>query len=139
MACHLERLCTDLNSEVKKQTEETRVLNDMLMYQQHELKKALDKLHEESAYKSEFFAIVSHELRTPLTSILAFARLLLENPNLDVKTHEPLPISSKWNALLNLVNNILTISKAEANRNELLVEPVDFVTCLDSLKRRSTQ
>ena len=34
MARHLERLCTDLNSEVKKQTEETRVLNYMLMYQQ---------------------------------------------------------------------------------------------------------
>lgn len=49
MARHLERLCTDLNSEVKKQTEETRVLNDMLMYQQRELKKAVDELHKESA------------------------------------------------------------------------------------------
>lgn len=99
MARHLERLCTDLNSEVKKQTEETRVLNDMLMYQQHELKKALDKLHEESAYKSEFFAIVSHELRTPLTSILAFARLLLENPNLDEKNARiHCRYRGKWNA-----------------------------------------
>lgn len=136
MACHLERLCTDLNSEVKKQTEETRVLNDMLMYQQHELKKALDKLHEESAYKSEFFAIVSHELRTPLTSILAFARLLLENPNLDEKTHESIAdIEANGTLLLNLVNNILTISKAEANRNELLVEPVDFVDLLGFIKK----
>ena len=136
MARHLERLCTDLNSEVKKQTEETRVLNDMLMYQQHELKKALDKLHEESAYKSEFFAIVSHELRTPLTSILAFARLLLENPNLDEKTHESIAdIEANGTLLLNLVNNILTISKAEANRNELLVEPVDFVDLLGFIKK----
>ena len=136
MARHLERLCTDLNSEVKKQTEETRVLNDMLMYQQRELKKAVDKLHEESAYKSEFFAIVSHELRTPLTSILAFARLLLENPNLDEKTHESIAdIEANGTLLLNLVNNILTISKAEANRNELLVEPVDFVDLLGFIKK----
>ena len=136
MARHLERLCTDLNSEVKKQTEETRVLNDMLMYQQRELKKAVDKLHEESAYKSEFFAIVSHELRTPLTSILAFARLLLENPNLDEKTHESIAdIEANGTLLLNLVNNILTISKAEANRNELLIEPVDFVDLLGFIKK----
>ena len=136
MARHLERLCTDLNSEVKKQTEETRVLNDMLMYQQRELKKAVDKLHEESAYKSEFFAIVSHELRTPLTSILAFARLLLENPNLDAKTHESIAdIEANGTLLLNLVNNILTISKAEANRNELLVEPVDFVDLLGFIRK----
>ena len=136
MARHLERLCTDLNSEVKKQTEETRVLNDMLMYQQRELKKAVDKLHEESAYKSEFFAIVSHELRTPLTSILAFARLLLENPSLDEKTHESIAdIEANGTLLLNLVNNILTISKAEANRNELLVEPVDFVDLLGFIKK----
>ena len=136
MARHLERLCTDLNSEVKKQTEETRVLNDMLMYQQRELKKAVDKLHEESAYKSEFFAIVSHELRTPLTSILACARLLLESPNLDEKTHESIAdIEANGTLLLNLVNNILTISKAEANRNELLVEPVDFVDLLGFIRK----
>lgn len=136
MARHLERLCTNLNSEVEKQTEEARVLNDMLMYQQRELKTAIDKLHEESAYKSEFFAIVSHELRTPLTSILAFARLLLENPNLDEKAHEAVAdIEANGTLLLNLVNNILTISKAEANRNELLCEPVDFVDLLGFIKK----
>ena len=128
MAHHLESLCTDLNAEVEKQTSEARVLNEMLMYQQRELKNAVDKLHEESAYKSEFFAIVSHELRTPLTSILAFARLLLENEDLDAKTRDSVAdIEANGTLLLNLVNNILTISKAEANRNELLVEPVDFV------------
>ena len=136
MARHLERLCTDLNSEVEKQTEETRILNEMLIYQQRELKAAIDKLHEESAYKSEFFAIVSHELRTPLTSILAFARLLLENPNLDEKTHDAISdIEANGTLLLNLVNNILTISKAEANRNELLVEPVDFVDLVGFIKK----
>ncbi len=136
MARHLERLCTDLNSEVEKQTEETRILNDMLMYQQHELKNAIDKLHEESAYKSEFFAIVSHELRTPLTSILAFARLLLDNASLDEKTREAVAdIESNGTLLLNLVNNILTISKAEAHRNELLPEPVDFVDLVGFIKK----
>ena len=47
------------------------------------------------------------------------------------KRMNPLPIT----LLLNLVNNILTISKAEANRNELLVEPVDFVDLLGFIKK----
>ncbi len=54
MARHLERLCTDLNSEVKKQTEETRVLNDMLMYQQHELKKHLINCMRNRPIKANF-------------------------------------------------------------------------------------
>ena len=62
--------------------------------------------------------------------------MLLENPNLDEKTHESIAdIEANGTLLLNLVNNILTISKAEANRNELLVEPVDFVDLLGFIKK----
>ena len=52
------------------------------------------------------------------------------------KTHESIAdIEANGTLLLNLVNNILTISKAEANRNELLVEPVDFVDLLGFIKK----
>lgn len=128
MACQLERLYTNLESEVAKQTDEMKILNDLLIQQKQELKQALDKLSEESAYKNEFFAIVSHELRTPLTSILAFARILQQNGKLDESTRASVvEIEANATLLLNLVNNILTISKAEAHKNELLAEPVDFV------------
>lgn len=128
MARRLERLCTDLESEVQSQTDKLSALNDLLIYQKSELKKTLDRLSEETAYKNEFFAIMSHELRTPLTSILAFARILQANDALDAKTRDAVEeIETNATLLLNMVNNILTISKAEAHRNDLVREPVDFV------------
>lgn len=136
MAHQLESLYTNLEGEVKSRTDELKVLNDLLLYQKKELKEALDKLSEESAYKNEFFAIVSHELRTPLTSILAFARILQESKELDEKARSSIiEIESNATLLLNLVNNILTISKAEAHKNELLAEPVDFVDLIGFIRK----
>lgn len=136
MACQLEKLYINLDTEVKEQTKKMKSLNDLLIYQKTELKKTLDRLSEESAYKNEFFAIVSHELRTPLTSILAYARLFQEDNSFDAKTKESIEeIESNGTLLLNLVNNILTISKAEAHKNELLAEPVDFVDLMGFVQK----
>ena len=136
MARQLERLYTDLESEVRSQTDKLSALNDLLLYQKVELKKALDRLSEETAYKNEFFAIMSHELRTPLTSILAFARILRGVDSLDAKTRSAVEeIEANATLLLNMVNNILTISKAEAHKNELVVEPVDFVDLLGFIRK----
>lgn len=135
MARRLERLCTDLESEVQSQTDKLSALNDLLLYQKAELKNALDRLSEETAYKNDFFAIMSHELRTPLTSILAFARILRAGSTLDAKTQDAVDeIEANATLLLNMVNNILTISKAEAHRNELVCEPVDFVDLVGFVK-----
>lgn len=135
MARQLERLYTNLESEVQAQTDKLSALNDLLLYQKTELKRALDRLSEETAYKNEFFAIMSHELRTPLTSILAFARILREDAALDDKTRNAVEeIEANATILLNMVNNILTISKAEAHKNELVCEPVDFVDLLGFIK-----
>ena len=135
MARRLERLYTSMETEVKNQTDELSALNDLLIYQKAELKKTLDKLSEETAYKNEFFAIMSHELRTPLTSILAFARILNGVDSLDEKTRNAVEeIEANATLLLNMVNNILTISKAEAHKNELITEPVDFVDLIGFIK-----
>ncbi|WP_139652349.1 ATP-binding protein [Raoultibacter phocaeensis] len=135
MARRLERLYTNMESEVQKQTDELSALNDLLIYQKAELKKTLDRLSEETAYKNEFFAIMSHELRTPLTSILAFARILRGVDSLDDKTRNAVEeIEANATLLLNMVNNILTISKAEARKNELVIEPVDFVDLIGFIR-----
>ena len=135
MARRLERLYTDMESEVQSQTDKLSALNDLLIFQKAELKKTLDRLSEETAYKNEFFAIMSHELRTPLTSILAFARILRSIDSLDDKTRNAVEeIEANATLLLNMVNNILTISKAEAHKNELVVEPVDFVDLIGFIK-----
>lgn len=128
MARDLEALYADLEGQVRSKTDDLMVLNDMLNYQKRELKVALDRLGDEVAYKNEFFAIVSHELRTPLTSILAYARILNADDSLAPKTREAVDeIESNATLLLNMVNNILVISKHAAKKDELLPEPVDFV------------
>ena len=128
MARDLEALYADLEGQVRSKTDDLMVLNDMLNYQKRELKVALDRLGDEVAYKNEFFAIVSHELRTPLTSILAYARILNADNSLAPKTREAVgEIESNATLLLNMVNNILVISKHAAKKDELLPEPVDFV------------
>lgn len=128
MARDLEALYADLEGQVRSKTDDLMVLNDMLNYQKRELKVALDRLGDEVAYKNEFFAIVSHELRTPLTSILAYARILNADDSLTPKTREAVgEIESNATLLLNMVNNILVISKHAAKKDELLPEPVDFV------------
>lgn len=128
MARDLEALYADLEGQVRSKTDDLMVLNDMLNYQKRELKVALDRLGDEVAYKNEFFAIVSHELRTPLTSILAYARILNADDSLAPKTREAVSeIESNATLLLNMVNNILVISKHAAKKDELLPEPVDFV------------
>lgn len=136
MARDLQALYEDLEGQVRSKTNDLMVLNDLLNYQKKELKIALDRLGEEVAYKNEFFAIVSHELRTPLTSILAYARILNDNHQLNGKTRDAVAeIETNATILLNMVNNILAISKHAAHKDELLSEPVDFVDLAGFIKK----
>jgi signal transduction histidine kinase/CheY-like chemotaxis protein/CHASE3 domain sensor protein len=90
-----------------------------------QLEDRAQELQRSSTYKSEFLANMSHELRTPLNSTLILARLLAENPQENLSAEQVKfaeSIYSAGNDLLNLINDILDISKVEAGKLEIRPE-----------------
>ena len=87
------------------------------------------ELEQASQYKSDFLANMSHELRTPLNSSLILAKLLADNPDDNLSDEQvkfAKTIQSSGNDLLNLINDILDLSKIEAGHVEMRPETVSL-------------
>ena len=131
------------NQQLEAQTEELQEQSEELQSQTEELQSAASELkiknieleaqkdHVESAnkLKSEFLSNMSHELRTPLNSIITLSKILLEqvSAKIDKDEYNYLEIVERNGVrLLNLINDILDLSKLEAGKMDVFPEKISI-------------
>jgi signal transduction histidine kinase/DNA-binding response OmpR family regulator/CHASE3 domain sensor protein len=126
------------NSQLEEQTLQLEIQRDDLERANTAVHLKAREVEQASQYKSDFLANISHELRTPLNSSLILAKLLADNPNGNL-TNEQVKyaqtIQSSGNDLLNLINDILDLSKIEAGHVEIRPEPVSIETLAGDLRQ----
>jgi len=105
---HLEELVEERTKHLEEKSQELSEINVLL--------------GEASRHKSEFLANMSHELRTPLNPIIGYTKLILDGVEGEIKEEQRKDLEivhSNSQHLLQLINNLLDISKIEAGRIEL--------------------
>ena len=98
-----------------------------------ELGSALMTAREASHAKSSFLAKMSHELRTPLNAIIGYSELLSEDSTSPAVKEDLDKILSAARHLLGLINDVLDLSKIEAGKMDLYIEPLDLWTVVQEV------
>ncbi len=137
------KIATDITL-AKKQALDLELQAQMLQKQQDEMRRANEELDKKtkqleisSKYKSEFLSNMSHELRTPLNSLLILAKDLADNKNNNLDTDQVESSNIIYRSgqdLLMLINEVLDLSKIEAGKMTLNVEPIVIKELFASLR-----
>jgi signal transduction histidine kinase/CheY-like chemotaxis protein/CHASE3 domain sensor protein len=119
----------EINSTLEERTSLLEDRTHLVQEKNIEIQKQMGELALSTKYKSEFLANMSHELRTPLNSILLLSRLMSENNEKNLTAEQVQyahVIQSSGNGLLELIDEILDLSKIEAGKMsvEYLLVPV---------------
>lgn len=99
-----------------------------------ELQQAKEKAEQADRLKSAFLENINHEIRTPLNAILGFSELMLSTPDGEQKAEFVRLIRNNNDLLLQLINDILDLSRIEADSLEFVYGNVDINRLLDELK-----
>jgi len=130
----LQQLNEELEGRVQRRTRDLQArttdleqANEQLEQLNQALALANDQVREATRHKSEFLSRMSHDLRTPMNAIIGYTRILLRRASgiLDDRQYRNLEsIQTSADNLLNLINEILDLSRIEAGRIEIEPEPV---------------
>ena len=133
------------NEELEQKARQLAEQNAEVERKNMEIEQARSALEEKAAelaltskYKSEFLANMSHELRTPLNSILLLGQQLAENASgnlLSKQIEFARNIHSSGSDLLNLINDILDLSKIESGTVTVEAEAISFASLRESVER----
>ncbi len=138
----LQKAKDDLELRVRERTADLTVANERLREEIHEriqteekLKKAKKEADAANRAKSEFLANMSHEIRTPLNAVTGFSELL-SSLVADAKHKSYVDaIKTAGKSLLTLINDILDLSKIEAEMMEIQYEPVNVQLLFNEIEK----
>ena len=129
----MEELKDTFTERLKNEVDEkTKALRDLL--EKKEL--YIEEIMKASHFKSKFMAIMSHELRTPMNSILGFSDLLIEDEFKSLNETQKsyiYDIKDSANHLLEIINQILDISKIESGKLKLSIEQIDLENTIQKM------
>ncbi len=124
-------LCALDITERKKMEDELRRTNAMLEEQTERANKMAQEADKANAAKSEFLAKMSHEMRTPMNGVMGMTELLLDTQLSDQQRQYAETVQYSAESLLTLINDILDLSKVEADKLELERIYFDIRSLLD--------
>jgi len=121
--------------QLNLQNEELRKQSEILSAQQKELMEKSKELEIVNQTKSEFLANMSHEIRTPLNAVIGFAELMLDGLTGEINEEQRQNLNDIYSSgqhLLNLVNDVLDLSKVEAGKMEIVIEHLNVPNIIDN-------
>ena len=136
VARHYNRVMDSLEVSHQQLQQFNTELEQKIEQRTAELSAAKQKAEVANQAKSSFIANMSHVLRTPLNAIIGFAQLIARDRNLPEETQKQIGIiNNSGEHLLSLINNVLDLSKMEAEQLELELSDFDFYELLNNLEQ----